>query len=69
MSHLSNLENWSLIALAGSLVLNLVIGLAPGHQHVFGDWTDPVSALTGLLLVSTALIEVAVLFSMSRRTR
>lgn len=68
MRHLTNAENWSLIALIGSLALTYVVCFTPGHRHVFGDWRDPVSALIGLMVVSASIVEVAVLFSMSRRT-
>ncbi len=64
---LSKSENWSLIALAGSLVLAYVLFFAPGHQHVFGDWSDPVSVGMGIMMMSTVIVEVAVLHSLRRR--
>lgn len=69
MKHLPKSENWSLIALAGSVVLAYVLCFAPGHAHVFGDWNDPVSALTGIAVLSAVIVEVAMLFALSWRVR
>ena len=57
------------MALVTSMVLAYVLCLAPGHQHTLGDWRDPVGTLSGVALVASAIVEVAVLFSMSRRTQ
>ena len=51
------------------MVLTWAFCFAPGHRHVFGDWSDPVSALVGLALVIATFVEVAVMFSMKRQTR
>jgi len=67
MRLLSKSENWSLIALAISLGLALVLFIAPGHQHVFGDWNDPLSVGVGLMMLGTVILEIAVLFTLSRR--
>jgi len=67
MRTFSKFENWSLIALAGSLALALVLFFAPGHQHVFGDWEDPLSVGMGIMMMTTVIVEVAVLYSLSRR--
>jgi hypothetical protein len=67
MRLLSKSENWSLIALATNLVLAYVLFFSPGHQHVFGDWNDPLSAGMGVMMVGTVIVEVAVLYTLSRR--
>jgi hypothetical protein len=67
MRLLSKSENWSLIALVTNLVLACVLFVAPGHQHVFGDWNDPVSTGMGIMMVGTTVAELAVLFTLSRR--
>ncbi len=66
MRHLSKYENWSLIALAANLVLAYVLFFAPGHQHVFGDWNDPLSAGVGVMMGGTVVAELAVLFTLTR---
>lgn len=63
----SKSENWSLIALAANFVLAFVLFFAPGHQHVFGDWDDPLSAGMGVMMVGTVVAELAVLFTLRRR--
>jgi len=67
MRLLSKSENWSLIALAASLVLAYVLFFAPGHQHVFGDRNDPVSVGMGVMMVGTVIVEIGVLYSLSGR--
>jgi hypothetical protein len=67
MRLLSKSENWSLIALAVSLVLAYVLFFAPGHQHVFGDRNDPVSIGMGVMMVGTVIVEIGVLYSLSGR--
>ena len=67
MRLLSKTENWSLIALAASLVLAYVLFFAPGHQHVFGDRNDPLSVGMGIMMVVAVAAELAVLFTLSRR--
>jgi hypothetical protein len=67
MRLLSKTENWSLIALAASLVLAYVLFFAPGHQHVFGDRNDPLSVGIGIMMVIAVSAELAVLFTLSRR--
>ena len=67
MRLLSKSENWSLIALGANLVLASVLFFAPGHQHVFGDWNDPLSAGMGIMMVGTVVAELAVLFTLTRR--
>ncbi len=67
MRLLSKTENWSLIALAASLVLAFVLFFAPGHQHVFGDWHDPLSAGISVMMVAAVIAELAVLFTLSGR--
>jgi hypothetical protein len=69
MSHLTNRQNWSLIALVLCLMLNVAVGFAPANTHVLGNWSDPVSAMLGAALVACVVMEVGVLFSMSRRAR
>jgi hypothetical protein len=68
MRHLSKTENWSLIALATSLVLAFVLFFAPGHQHVFGDWHDPLSLGISVMMVGAVIAELTVLFTLSRRS-
>lgn len=67
MRLLSESENWSLIALVANLVLTCVLFFAPGHQHSFGDWNDPLSVGMGVMMAGTVVAELAVLFVMSRR--
>jgi protein-S-isoprenylcysteine O-methyltransferase Ste14 len=67
MRLLSNTENWSLIALVASLVLAYVLFFAPGHQHVFGDWSDPLAVGMGIIMVIAVAAELTVLFTLSRR--
>jgi hypothetical protein len=67
MRLLSKTENWSLIALAASFVLACVVFFAPGHQHVFGDRNDPVSVGMEVMMVSTVIAELVVLYSLSGR--
>jgi protein-S-isoprenylcysteine O-methyltransferase Ste14 len=67
MRLLSNSENWSLIALAVSLVLAYVLFFAPGHQHVFGDRNDPLSLVVSIMMVAAVIAELNVLFTLSRK--
>jgi hypothetical protein len=67
MRLLSKSENWSLIALAASLVLAYVLFFAPGHQHVFGDRNDPLSVGVSVMMVGAVIAELNVLFTLSRR--
>jgi len=67
MRLLSKSENWSLIALAANLALAYVLFFAPSHQHVFGDWNDPLSAGVGIMMVGTVVAELAVLFTLTGR--
>ena len=67
MRLLSKSENWSLIALAASLVLAYVLFFAPGHHHVFGDTNDPLSVGMGIMMVIAVAAELTVLFTLSRR--
>jgi protein-S-isoprenylcysteine O-methyltransferase Ste14 len=67
MRLLSKTENWSLIAVAASLVLAYVLFFAPGHQHVFGDRNDPLSVGIGIMMVFAVAAELTVLFTLSRR--
>jgi len=67
MRLLSKSENWSLIALAASLVLAYVLFFAPGHQHVFGDRNDPLSVGVSIMMVGAVIAELNVLFTLSRR--
>jgi len=67
MRLLSKTENWSLIALAASLVLAYVLFFSPGHQHVFWDRNDPLSVGMGIMMVIAVAAELAVLFTLSRR--
>ena len=70
MRLLSKSENWSLIALGASFVLAFVLFFAPGHQHVFGDRTDPVSVGMEVMMIGTVVAELVVLYSLSgRRSR
>ncbi len=68
MRLLSKTENWSLIAVAASLVLAYVLFFAPGHQHAFGDRSDPVSVGMGIMMVIAVAAELTVLFTLSRRS-
>lgn len=67
MRLLSKSENWSLIALAVSLVLAYVLFFAPGHQHVFGDRNDPLSIVVSIMMVAAVIAELNVLFTLSRK--
>jgi len=60
-------ENWSFLALVSSLGLTYALCFAPGHRHVFGDLSDPLSTALGIFMAAAVIVEVAVLFTMPRR--
>lgn len=60
-------ENWSLVVLFASLGLAVALCFAPGHRHMFGDLSDPISAGLGVIMTAAVIVEIAVLFTMSRR--
>ncbi|HTH52765.1 MAG TPA: hypothetical protein VL495_02365 [Edaphobacter sp.] len=59
-------ENWSLIVLFASLAVAYALCFAPGRS-MFGDLSDPLSTTIEGIMIFAVLVEMVVLFTMSRR--
>jgi len=67
MRIIRNAENWSLILLFASLALAYALCFAPGHRHVFGDMSDPISMAVEVIMILAVIAEIKVLSATQKR--